>query len=175
MHVETSRGRADLYWDDSPEQVRDPTSPAPDGIDFEGYRVYFGTQRRSQAAYTDSIDAGNAATASRCGLPAGTYYFAVRSYSAVGAFSGYSSEVSLVAQGADLAPPSISQRLPAPGATGVPLNTDIYFVLTDDKTGVDNASIQLRVNGAAMATTTTPATTTTTSEQQQRVKEVFVR
>jgi len=39
-----SRGNAlDLYWDDSPESVIDPTSPI--GKDFEGYRVHIGANR----------------------------------------------------------------------------------------------------------------------------------
>ncbi len=46
LHVETGEQRVDLYWDDSPEQVVDPTSPAPGGMDFEGYRVYFGLDRQ---------------------------------------------------------------------------------------------------------------------------------
>ena len=33
----------DLYWDDSPESATDPTSPNPH--DFEGYRVYVGTNQ----------------------------------------------------------------------------------------------------------------------------------
>ncbi len=33
----------DLYWDDSPENVPDPTSPDP--LDFEGYRLYLGEDR----------------------------------------------------------------------------------------------------------------------------------
>jgi hypothetical protein len=58
MHVETSRGRVDLYWDDSPEQVPDPTSPAPGGLDFEGYRVYFGPDRQNplRVAQFDVVD-----------------------------------------------------------------------------------------------------------------------
>jgi hypothetical protein len=41
-----ARGNAvDLYWDDSPESVVDPTSPV--GQDFEGYRVHIGDQRDS--------------------------------------------------------------------------------------------------------------------------------
>ncbi len=35
----------DLYWDRSSEVAGDPTSPAPGGIDFEGYRVYLGRER----------------------------------------------------------------------------------------------------------------------------------
>jgi len=36
-------GALDLYWDDSPELVEDPTSPIAQ--DFEGYRVYIGDDR----------------------------------------------------------------------------------------------------------------------------------
>lgn len=39
--------RVDLYWDDSPEFAPDETSPAPGGLDFEGYRVYIGLDRQS--------------------------------------------------------------------------------------------------------------------------------
>lgn len=45
VHVESADGRATLWWDDSPESATDPTSPAPEGRDFEGYRVYFGLDR----------------------------------------------------------------------------------------------------------------------------------
>jgi hypothetical protein len=44
--VETAGRRVDLYWDDSAEQATDPTSPAPGHHDFEGYRVYFGSDRQ---------------------------------------------------------------------------------------------------------------------------------
>ncbi len=48
----------DLYWDDSPESARDPTSPAPDQKDFEGYRVYLGLDRQnpSRVAQFDLVD-----------------------------------------------------------------------------------------------------------------------
>lgn len=45
LHVETGKGRVDMWWDDSPESVSDPTSPAPFGRDFEGYRLYLGQDR----------------------------------------------------------------------------------------------------------------------------------
>ena len=45
LRVETGERRVDFYWDDSPETVRDPTSPAPDQMDFEGYRLYLGLDR----------------------------------------------------------------------------------------------------------------------------------
>jgi hypothetical protein len=114
-----------------------------------GYFVYFGTRPRSQAAYTDSIDAGNSATATRCALAQGTYYFSVRAVTGVGLYSAYSSEVVLNARGVDVAAPTIAQRTPAPGATNVPLNASIFFVATDDKTGIDAGDIVVRVDGQA--------------------------
>lgn len=38
-------GAIDYYWDDSPESFLDPTSPTP--RDFEGYRLYAGSDRDS--------------------------------------------------------------------------------------------------------------------------------
>ncbi len=38
-------GALDVYWDRSSELVSDQTSPAPGGLDFEGYRIYLGQAR----------------------------------------------------------------------------------------------------------------------------------
>jgi hypothetical protein len=46
LQVTTGAHRVDLTWDDSPEFAQDPTSPAPDHRDFEGYRVYLGLDRQ---------------------------------------------------------------------------------------------------------------------------------
>ena len=56
--VEAGTHRADLWWDDSPESVVDPTSPAPGGHDFEGYRVYIGLdqQEPTRLAQFDLVD-----------------------------------------------------------------------------------------------------------------------
>ena len=43
LTVVPEEGALDLYWDRSPEQTIDTTSPAPGGKDFEGYRLYLGT------------------------------------------------------------------------------------------------------------------------------------
>jgi hypothetical protein len=43
LTVVPADGALDLYWDRSPEETTDRTSPAPGGKDFEGYRVYVGT------------------------------------------------------------------------------------------------------------------------------------
>jgi len=144
--TEASFGCANVTWTKSsdPEVV--------------GYRVYFGTRPRTQSAYSDSLDAGSAASAQQCGLSQGNYYFAVRAVTAVGVWSAYSKEVSLAARGVDTAAPSITQRSPAPAATGVPINASIFFVTTDDKAGVDVASVTVRVNGTSQAFTTSSVT-----------------
>lgn len=45
--LETGSRHAEVWWDDSPESVSDPTSPAPGGRDFEGYRVYLGLDQQA--------------------------------------------------------------------------------------------------------------------------------
>ncbi len=51
-------GAVELLWDASPETTSDPTSPAPGGLDFEGYRVYAGTERNRLALVSqyDRVD-----------------------------------------------------------------------------------------------------------------------
>jgi hypothetical protein len=46
LHVAAGANRVDFYWDDSPENTPDETSPAPNHLDFEGYRLYLGTDRQ---------------------------------------------------------------------------------------------------------------------------------
>jgi hypothetical protein len=144
--VETGFGCATLTW----------TRSGDPGV--SGYRVYLGARPRAQAAYTDSLDAGSTAGAERCGLAQGNHYFSVRAYTATGVVSAYSKEVLLVARGTDTAAPTISQRSPAAGASDVPLNARIFFVVIDDKTGVDASSISVTVNSAPRGVTTSPAT-----------------
>ncbi len=132
-------------------RVGDPT--------VTGYRMYYATRPRTSGAYTDSVDVGaNASAASACGLAAGTYYAAVRSLNNLGIMSAYTREVTVTLQGPDVTPPAVSQRDPAAGATNVPRNAGIFFVLTDDRSGVNFSTISVRVNGvqepsSAIATT----------------------
>jgi hypothetical protein len=58
LHAVARDGAIDLRWDASPESVSDPTSPAPGGIDFEGYRVYAGQDRNAMSlvAQYDKVD-----------------------------------------------------------------------------------------------------------------------
>ena len=124
-----------------------------------GYRMYFATRSRTQGAYTDSVDvASTASFASKCGLGAGTYYAAVRSFTGTGLMSAYTSEVSATLQGPDLTPPVLSQSDPANGATNVPRNAGIYFVVTDARSGVNSNSIVVRVNGVQENATKTATT-----------------
>jgi hypothetical protein len=61
-------GAMDFYWDDSPEGFLDPTSPQP--LDFEGYRVYAGTDREDirLVAQFDRTDAPHDTTGFNTGL-----------------------------------------------------------------------------------------------------------
>jgi hypothetical protein len=49
MAIVPSDGALEVYWDHSSEFDSDPTSPAPDGLDFEGYRVYVGRENEALA------------------------------------------------------------------------------------------------------------------------------
>ena len=48
----------DVYWEASPETTVDKTSPQPGGHDFEGYRLYLGTDRNklNRIAQFDKVD-----------------------------------------------------------------------------------------------------------------------
>ena len=58
LHVRARDRALELLWDASPESVPDPTSPAPDHLDFEGYRVYAGRDRNhlGMVAQFDKVD-----------------------------------------------------------------------------------------------------------------------
>jgi hypothetical protein len=58
LAIVPTEGGLDLYWDRSPEEATDTTSPMPGGKDFEGYRVYIGEDRGrlSQVAQFDLQD-----------------------------------------------------------------------------------------------------------------------
>src|SRR6516165_4972693 len=58
-----------------------------------GYRVYYGSTTRS---YTNSVDVGNATSATISGLQDGsTHYFAATAYNNIGLESAYSSELTV--------------------------------------------------------------------------------
>ena len=58
LHVRAKDEAIELLWDDVSERTPDDTSPAPGGIDFEGYRVYLGRDRNdlSLVAQFDQAD-----------------------------------------------------------------------------------------------------------------------
>ena len=118
-----------------------------------GYIVYHGDRSVASgqaASYDDSLVVADGATADICGFAAGTYYFAVKAYTNAGVRSPYSAEKSLQMRGVDAAGPAFSGMTPANGETGVPRNTVISFIVTDDKTGVDAESISIEVNGTPL-------------------------
>ena len=75
----TSETSAILSWE---------PSPSPKVV---GYRVYIGT---TPGVYSWSVNVGRTTTYTFSNLAVGNYYFVVRAYSASGAESGYSNEVS---------------------------------------------------------------------------------
>lgn len=72
VHLEPRAGAIDVYWDDSPELVADETSPAPGGLDFEGYRVYLSSdrQRLTRVAQFDRASAPGDTTGFNTGFGA---------------------------------------------------------------------------------------------------------
>ncbi len=143
--TETPPGCARVTWTAS----GDPT--------VTGYRLYLGTRPRSQGAYSDSSDVGLVVTGSFCSLAPGTYYAAVRARTSTGILSAYSREVSVSVIGPDVTPPVVSGMSPADGASNVPRNTSVFFVVTDARSGVNFNSIVVTVDGQQC-----PGTVTTT-------------
>jgi hypothetical protein len=135
--TESELGCASITWDAA-------------GSPVTGYKVYYGDQSVADgqaSEYDDSLDVGGDTSAEICAFSEGTYYFAVKSYTAAGDQSHYSVQRSVAMQGVDDTPPTVSAMNPADGATGVPLNTGIRFTVADDKAGVSQNSVTVTVNG----------------------------
>ena len=58
LHLQAGENRVRILWDDSPENIPDSTSEQPGGKDFEGYRIYFGSDRVAppRVAQFDIVD-----------------------------------------------------------------------------------------------------------------------
>jgi hypothetical protein len=139
---ESDFGCATITWD----AVGDPT--------VAGYVVYYGDRSVAgggAAAYDDSLDAGDNTGVEICGFVAGTWYFAVKSYSGAPEYSSYSTERSLSMSGMDVTAPGVSGQTPEDGAIDVPTNASVMFLVSDAQTGVDEGSVTISINGAAVA------------------------
>jgi hypothetical protein len=128
---ETDFGCAQISWD------------AAGGL-ASGYKVYYGVQ---SGVYVDSLNVGGDTDAEICGFSEGTYYFVLKSYASEGEHSDFSAERSLAMAGVDDEAPTVSSMDPADGEPEVELNRSIRFVLVDDKTGVDQSTVTVTVNG----------------------------
>lgn len=126
-------GCADLAWS------------AVGGADVVGYRLYW--RAAGTSVYTDSSDVDTPGL-QVCGFSTGRYYFAVRSRTAGGLLSGYSPAVAASIE-LDVEGPVVSDEDPADGATGVPRNASVFFVIRDAGTGVDPSTIDVTIAGAA--------------------------
>jgi hypothetical protein len=79
-----------------------------------------------------------------------TYYFVVTAYNddVSPLESGPSNEEHTTAIPSDTTPPYATNRSPAPGATGVAVDTFVELDLRDAGVGVDQSTITMRVNGS---------------------------
>jgi len=120
--------------------------------DIAGYVVYDGSMSvvgGDASVYEDSVDVANHASKELCGFVAGLRYVAIRAYNTEGIFSDYSTEKRVEVLGDDLEPPTILVGSPVDGAVDVPQDTEIFFALSDARSGIDSTSLELRINGAA--------------------------
>ncbi len=118
---------------------------APGDPTVTGYRVYLG---RVAGAWTDSLEAGTATEATRCGLGAGRWYAAARSLAAGGRTSAPTSVVAIDLVGEDRTPPTVSIVRPADGAVDVELDAVVEFHVRDSGAGVDSSTIRVDVAGS---------------------------
>jgi hypothetical protein len=140
--LETTPGCVTVSWDANPE------------TNIAAYVVYYGTQSVAEgeaSQYGDSVEVGTATSRQICGFTPGMTYFAVRARNSFGLYSAYSAEKPVDVIGPDLTPPRIVIASPADGASGVPQNTDILFVLSDAHSGVDRNAVTVTVAGQAAA------------------------
>jgi hypothetical protein len=89
-------GCAHTQWDANPE------------LDVDFYRVYYGATSVAgggASSYDDSLDVLGAVVADVCGLPDGTYFFAVRAHNTAGMLSTLSPEVGASVSNGNTQPP----------------------------------------------------------------------
>ncbi len=117
---------------------------------LDGYVIYYGTRSVAQGettVYTDSVNVGNSTSRDICGLSAGVYFIALRAYTTAGLYSDYSTEKLIDVAGPDTEAPALLVASPAAGASDVPQNTEVLFVLSDLHTGVDTNSVNVSIGG----------------------------
>ncbi len=122
-------------------------------IDVAGYRVYYGesnfvnTGSSDAQLYADVVAGGDQTITVTDLTPDVTYYFAVVAYDEVPnppADAAVAVNTSAVTT-RDTSGPSITNFFPADGALDVPLDTQISFRVSDDGTGVDLTTLDVKV------------------------------
>jgi hypothetical protein len=133
--IEGSTGCIEVTW---------IPSGSPDVV---GYVVDYGTQSveaGEATSYEHTLDAGNAASDTVCGLTGGTYYVAVRSKNFANMLSAYSREVSV-----DVVPTAVF--ITAFSARSIAVGVELSWVVYTDE--VLRGYKVLRANGEESATT----------------------
>jgi hypothetical protein len=117
--------------------------------DLAGYVLYYGPSSLAQGQttqYRDSVNVGTARSKDICDLVAGTLYVAVRAFNTGGLYSTYSTEKRIDIEGEDREPPVVSEKNPPAEQLDVPQHTDIGFLVTDNLSGVDISTMEIRIN-----------------------------
>ncbi|MFB6365239.1 fibronectin type III domain-containing protein [Paenibacillus elgii] len=140
------------------KSVRLSWSPAQDDIAVTGYKVHQGSEPVATVKGT---------TYTITGLKPGvTYRFKVEAGNAAGHWSATGPSVEVTTKSApvtDQTPPVISHVQPANGQTISDSNLDITAVITDNATGVDPASVTVKVDNNSLQASYDEATHTVTA------------
>lgn len=151
-------GMLKLTWGYSPD---DPNSGQAGAGDVTAYRIWRSTAAGTwPSSPTATVEAG-VLEYTDTGLTDGTTY-----YYSVTAFDGTQDSDRLVGdpagyQSSDQVPPSVTNRDPAPDATGVAANTNITFTVEDTGAGVDDKTLTITLERKPRGSTTWTAVTFT--------------
>ncbi len=131
--------------------------------DLAGYVLYWGPQSVAQGQvtqYANQRSVGLVTSDETCGLTAGTWYFCIKARNTGGQLSSYAPERTINVSAVDGAAPTILAAYPPDGQVDVPLESRIFFVVSDAQTGVQQSSVNALINGepaANISFTGTPA------------------
>ncbi|MFC1651972.1 Ig-like domain-containing protein [Patescibacteria group bacterium] len=128
-------GFVDLNWTLS-------TSP-----DVDSQNVYRGIASGGPYTFQEGIGSTETTYNDTKVVNGTTYYYVLTAQDAAGNESAYSNEASATPSQADIDPPYTQNLNPAPGASNIPVSTNIYLEIVDTQSGVDLNTVDLTVEG----------------------------